>query len=114
MIVLVCGGRDFDDVDFLEIRLDELHEKYNFTKLVHGGARGADVLAGDWAFSREVPRKVYRANWEMYRNSAGPIRNQQMLDSENIGLVVAFAGGRGTQDMTIRAKKAGIKVIEVK
>lgn len=114
MIVLVCGGRDFSDVDFLEIRLDELHEKYNFTKLVHGGARGADVLAGDWAFSREIPRKVYKADWEMYRNAAGPIRNQQMLDSENIGLVVAFKGGNGTADMVKRAKKAGIKVLEIK
>jgi UDP-N-acetylmuramoylalanine-D-glutamate ligase len=37
-----------------------------------------------------------------------------MLDKEHPDLVVAFPGGRGTTDMISRAKKAGVKVMEIK
>ena len=46
--------------------------------------------------------------------SAGPIRNQEMLDKENPDIVVAFPGGRGTQDMTSRAQNKNIKVVQPK
>jgi YspA, cpYpsA-related SLOG family len=113
VVVLVCGGRNYNDIDFLEKTLDDLAEKYRITKLIHGEAKGADMMANDWAFSRDIPRRGYRAKWEKHGNSAGPIRNQQMLDEGQPELVVAFPGGSGTRDMTTRAKKAGIKVLEV-
>ena len=47
-------------------------------------------------------------------NVHGHIRNQQMIDEGKPDLVVAFKGGTGTADMTRRAKKHNIKVIEVK
>lgn len=37
MTVLVTGGRDFDDYEFVQI-----------SRLVHGAASGADTLAGRW------------------------------------------------------------------
>ena len=114
MKVLVCGGRNFDDVEFLDETLDAYHEQFVFTKLIHGGADGADTLAGDWAHSRGVQKKVYRANWGKHGRAAGPIRNQQMLDEEHPDLVIAFEGGNGTAHMVSIAKKAGVKVIEVK
>ena len=39
---------------------------------------------------------------------------QQMIDEGKPDLVVAFPGGRGTQDMIKRAKGHHIKVVEVK
>jgi hypothetical protein len=36
-----------------------------------------------------------------------------MLDNEKIDIVVAFEGGSGTKDMIIRAKNAGIEVLEI-
>lgn len=113
MILLVCGGRDYDDQDFLEAYLDKLAEKYRITKLIHGGALGADTLASSWAWSRDIPRKEYRAKWEKHGNAAGPVRNQEMLDKEHPELVVAFPGGSGTAHMVKIAKKAGIEVLEV-
>jgi hypothetical protein len=114
VIVCVCGGRDFDDIDFLEKTMDELAEKYRITKLIHGEARGADMMANDWAFSRDIPRRGYRAKWEKHGNAAGPIRNQEMLDHGKPELVVAFPGGSGTAHMVKIAKRAGIKVLEIK
>lgn len=54
--------------------------------------------------------KVYPALWNKYGKSAGPIRNQQMLD-----IVYAFTydleNSRGTRDMVLRARKTKIPVI---
>jgi hypothetical protein len=53
---------------------------------------------------------VYKAEWDKHGRAAGPIRNQQMLDDGKPDLVLAFAGGRGTDDMCRRAREAGIEV----
>lgn len=56
---------------------------------------------------------MYPANWLKYGRMAGAMRNQQMLDEEEVDLVVAFPGGKGTADMVRRARAAGIEVREV-
>ena len=112
MTVLVCGGRDFLDGNYLRLVLDRLHDKHNFTRLIHGGARGADSLAGNWAMLRCIARQSFPAKWEVHGKAAGPIRNAEML-AEKPSLVVAFPGGHGTADMVRRAKAAGVEVIEV-
>lgn len=45
--------------------------------------------------------------------SAGPKRNQRMLDKGKPDLVLAFPGGDGTADMVRKAKSAGVPIIEV-
>lgn len=113
MTVLVCGGRDFDNREVLKNALDLLHGLHHFTRLVHGGARGADSLAAYWALGQGVFAAGYPAQWDAYGKAAGMIRNQEMLDVEKPELVIAFPGGRGTADMVRRAKKAGVKVVEI-
>jgi hypothetical protein len=111
--IFVCGGRNFTDHMQLYAALDDLHACHHFTRLIDGGSRGADAMAHNWAVSRKVPCKMYPALWNVHGRSAGPIRNQQMLDEGKPDLVVAFAGGNGTADMVRRAKAAGIKVLEI-
>ncbi len=108
--ILVCGGREFNEEGFLYRVLDSALAHYKDIKIIAGGARGADSLAVDWAKSRNVPFQEFPANWTRYKKSAGPRRNQQMLDENNIFLVIAFPGGSGTADMVARAEKAGIHV----
>jgi hypothetical protein len=112
MKVLVCGGRDFDDEELLYHTLDSIKD---ITLLIHGDAPGADTLADRWAEVRKVPRKAYPAEWARFGRAAGPIRNQGMIDETkpDLDLVVAFPGGRGTEDMIRRALKAGIDVMKV-
>lgn len=64
MVVLVCGGRDFKDADFVFASLDEIHKKTPITRLVHGDARGADKLAHAWARMRKVQKQPYPADWD--------------------------------------------------
>jgi hypothetical protein len=109
--VLVCGGRDYDDRGQLYVALDRLHAAHRFSLVIAGGARGADTLARDWAKAREVPVKVYMAQWQRLGSEAGPVRNQRMLDKGRPDLVIAFPGGRGTADMVERARRAGVEIL---
>lgn len=114
MRVLVCGGRDFDDISALYDALDRIHARTPITCIVEGGANGADYLASRWSAARDIRDHVrFRADWPIHGKAAGPLRNQRMLDEGKPDLVVAFPGGKGTADMVRRARAAGVEVIEV-
>jgi predicted Rossmann-fold nucleotide-binding protein len=106
MVVLVCGGRTYDDAHRVFCTLGELCP----TRIVHGGATGADTIADQWAEATGVERVVYKIR-RPHEN--GYQRNQRMLDAEQPHMVVAFPGGNGTADMVRRAKRAGIPVKEI-
>jgi len=114
MIVLIAGGRAYQDRDLLEHTLDHLHvARGPFTQVIHGGARGADRLAGEWATRRHIAIRQFPAQWNKNGRAAGPIGNQQMLDEGKPDLVIAFPGGRGTADMVRRAHAADVEVVEI-
>lgn len=142
MRILVCGGRDFsnpipydhypenkkamDEYRFVMRMMDEiilpLSKEANSCDnwlptditIISGKAKGVDSTAIDWAITNYAQFEEYPADWNKYKNAAGPIRNQQMLDEGKPDLVIAFPGGRGTANMVSIAKKANVKVIEVK
>jgi hypothetical protein len=111
--VLVCGGRDFYDVSLVNRTLNAGHARSPVGVLIHGGARGADRLAGAWAEARGIPVEVFPvlpADWERLGPKAGPLRNARMLDEGRPDVVVAFPGGAGTADMVEQAKARGFNV----
>ena len=112
--VLVCGGRDFSDRDLMHKTLDCLAARpHGVRAVVHGGAPGADSLAGEWARARGRPEIRVPANWDWYGRRAGTLRNTWMLDFCIVCHVVAFPGGNGTANMVAKARRCGIKVTEV-
>jgi predicted Rossmann-fold nucleotide-binding protein len=114
MRVLVCGGRNFRSPAQVSKALDALHSIHKFTDLIHGGAKGVDTFASDWAKTKpEITRYVSYADWDTHGLAAGPIRNAHML-TWGPDLVVAFPGGNGTADMINKARKAGVEILEVK
>lgn len=80
--------------------------------VIHGGASGADNIAGRWAFLAGIREYVFGADWATHGKAAGPIRNQKMLDEGKPNLVVAFPGGKGTANMINLAADAGIEIWE--
>ena len=110
MKVLVCGGRDYTNYGHLVRRLDELHygPRGPITLIIHGGQRGADTMAEGWAINRNIHSIPVKAEWG-YGGIAGRMRNAKMLRDQRPDLIIAFAGGRGTEDMVSRAVAAGIE-----
>lgn len=99
MRVLVCGGRRFSDYYWLNEVLSDYHVRRGISVVIHGGASGADRLAGRWAQAAGVEVITFSAKWWKYGRAAGPIRNRQMLVEGKPDVVIAFPGGRGTADM---------------
>ena len=112
MKAIICGGRDYNEMIRLCHILDTAREWWNFSLIITGGARGADRLADMWARDRKIPTKVIPADWDTHRRSAGPIRNQLILD-QGPDIVIAFKGGTGTEHMITIARKAGVPVFIV-
>ena len=113
MRILVCGGRNFRDAALIYATLDRIARTEVIDCIIEGDAPGADRIAGYWAKKRRVDLRLYPANWAKHGNAAGPIRNQRMIDQGKPDLVLAFPGGRGTEDMMGRAVAAGIRVVQV-
>lgn len=117
--MLVCGSRDYIDGDFIASVLDEWPD--TITHLCHGGARGADTLAGAWASKHpSIEVVVYRAQWAQLGRSAGPVRNIQMLEQFRPDAVLAFKNGfdqslrrGGTEHMVKISRAAGIASVVI-
>lgn len=114
--ILVCGGRDFNDIEYVYSYLDAL-EPY---VVIHGDCQGADRFAGKWAFDNrhlgvmELPFPVTEEEWRRLGGRAGPLRNRRMLEEGCPDLVLAFfPGGPGTKDMIVAAREAGIETWEI-
>lgn len=112
--VIVCGGRDYSDRERLFEVLDQVHDATPIAAIIHGNARGADTLAGEFAKScgHGVQCWPRPADWKKHGRAAGPMRNKAMLGM-GAGLVIAFPGGRGTADMVRQARRAGVRVMEI-
>ncbi len=111
MKVLVCGGRDYDDWDNVFKVLGWIHENIGITRLIEGGARGADHIAKTWRDRNNIDGKSVNAEWDKYGKAAGSMRNGKMLSEESPDYVIAFPGGRGTADMIRKSIVAGYRII---
>lgn len=115
MKILICGSRDWDDYHPIYLVLvgakalaEALEEPL---ELVHGAARGADSRAAELAESLGIETHPVHADWKTYGKSAGPLRNQKMLDEHEISVIYAFrlpGKSVGTDDMVRRGREAGI------
>lgn len=111
-ILLISGGRDFTDVEYMIMVLNWLKERletqHKLVKVVTGGARGADEIGELWAKEVGIPVVTYPVtdnDWKRLGRKAGVLRNQEMLDKENPDGVICFPGGKGTADMQRRASQ---------
>lgn len=112
--VLVCGSRDYTDVDKIYHVLDaELARVGPALLIISGGARGADTIARTWAVDRKVDHLTLYAKWSIEGKAAGPIRNRRMLKRKP-KKVIAFhpnlKESKGTNDMVTVARNAGVRV----
>lgn len=111
MKVLVCGSRDMP-LTQQKLVLDELRAT-GATHVIQGGARGADFMGKLAGLTLGCHVDEFPADWDTHGKSAGPIRNQKMLDQKP-DLVLAFHPTtgitRGTNDMVTRSTRAGVEV----
>jgi hypothetical protein len=106
MRLIIAGGRRYkltpQDLDFLDklYAFDDSgnqREDPGVSRVLSGGAAGADAGGEMWARTLGIPVTVYSANWEKFGLFAGPKRNLEMALYADA--VVLFPGGIGTESM---------------
>ena len=109
--VAITGGLDFNDYRLIWAKLDQVHAKHQDMVLLHGGSpKGAELIAAKWADARNVPQIAFKPDWTKHAKAAPFKRNDQMLETLPIGLLVF--PGTGIQDnLADKARKLGIPVL---
>ncbi len=127
MRVIVCGDRHWGVIEegasasdiararsqreLIRVRVKELSLSVAHVQVIVGGAEGADTYAELAARALHLDVRVVQAEWNRYGKAAGPKRNQKMLGLKP-DLAIAFhqdlASSKGTRDMVLRARKAGV------
>lgn len=110
MNVIVSGSRHCKD----RILVAEALHLFPFTiqRIIHGGQRGVDTLAGDWARRKGHPCEVFP--YEEYLGRAGgPARNEKMAQRGDALVAIPGPRSTGTWDMIRRAVKHGLPVFIV-
>lgn len=121
MRVLVTGSRHHTRESMRDALLEDLErieapEGKDLT-IIHGGAPGADEIAGEVA--DEWGANVYRfpAEWDYcasmgQRRMAGPLRNAEMLKTMKPDFVLAYPlpDSKGTWDMVTKAQRAEVDI----
>lgn len=112
---IIAGGRDYtlteSDIKLLNSLINEIGE------VVTGGCpTGADKDAQTWSLFFGVPYKRFPADWDKHGNKAGPLRNSKMIAyacgmDDMIPMLIAFPGGKGTEDITKKAIKRKMRII---
>ena len=105
MKLAVCGGRG---EHMHPARIDALVDilaTADVTEVVTGGCAGIDLEAEDLARRSMFPTTTFRPAWDVYGKAAGPLRNAEIAAYADA--LVAFPGGRGTEDMVEKMEKLG-------
>lgn len=114
--ILITGSRNFNNTSAMLQIFKSIAYTISNTNvtLIHGNARGADRLAGKLAHDLGWTVEVHPADWKKYGRKAGPIRNQEMVNTgANICLAFPVGESRGTRHCITAAQKAGINTIIV-
>ena len=113
MIVQVTGDRNWRDALVIYSVVAEIADTHDAT-LRSGDAMGADIIADVCAQIHGWKVERYPAEWKKFGPSAGPKRNQLMVDLEpKADLAIAFhpdlGKSKGTKDMLMRCLNNDIK-----
>ena len=107
---IAFSGGDTTDHQLIWDKLDQVHAKHPDMVLLHGGTpKGAERIAATWANNRKIPQVAFKPDWTKHATAAPFKRNDQMLATMPIGVIIF--PGTGIQDnLADKARKMGIPV----
>lgn len=109
MVVAVVGSRDWPFPEAVHRLLHDLCRHAPGFRVVTGGARGVDRVAEQWCREWGIPVKVHRADWDLWGDEAGFIRNQYIVDEADVMYAFQLNRSSGTQDSVNKARAKGIE-----
>ena len=106
------GGMDCNDHRRIWDALDKVHAKHPEMVLLHGGSpKGAELIAAKWADTRKVQQIAFKPDWTKHAKAAPFKRNDQLLETMPIGVIV-FPGSGISDNLADKARKLGIPLFD--
>lgn len=101
MKVIIAGSRTIWDVDKIRPIIDKAIQecKLDITEIVSGNARGVDRAGEAIAKEREIPVKIFKADWKTHGRSAGMVRNGEMAKYGEFLIAIWDGESPGTSGM---------------
>ncbi|HFA48072.1 MAG TPA: hypothetical protein ENJ95_03530 [Bacteroidetes bacterium] len=127
--ILISGSRKLketpENLRRLELALDEIHailatenDNWNYPgRILHGGAKGADQVAGQLARKLGLTEDIHLPDYDIWNRKYAPLRrNLEMIDEADAVIVIyaphcVRVGGSGF--VASRTAKAGKHLLEV-
>ena len=101
---MITGSRGITNKEFVHKCLDSVFEKREFDLLLHGGAKGVDSIAGEWASEKGISVLYFKPDWKRYGRSAGIRRNTIMANECDFGIAIWDGKSKGTKDAIKKLK----------
>jgi hypothetical protein len=97
MKVIIAGSRNINIPGPVGRAIEA--SKLNIKEIIIGNARGVDTLAENYAGRKELPVKLFPAEYDKYGKPAGAIRNQQMAEYADALIVIWDGQSSGTKSL---------------
>ena len=111
MKVIIAGGRDFNDYEYLKNTLRYSFPSPSQIEVVSGMARGADMLGARLARDYKLRLHKFPADWDKFGKSAGFIRNEQMAKFADACFIFWDGKSPGSKSMIDLARKHNLKLM---
>lgn len=90
------------------------HLKLNIDEVVSGGCPNSPDESGEiWAKNNNIALRIFYADWDTHGSAAGPMRNREMAEVADAGLVFWDGLSKGTKNMkdNLHRRKKPVYVI---
>lgn len=115
MRVLVCGGSESSNKEKIFAILDAYHEHWAITMIVQGDNEKTNTITKQWAQINKIPfiQSFYKThkNYHKLGLDEKKIRTEQLYKQTQPHLIIAFEGGRKSENIIKQADKDNIPYI---
>lgn len=105
MKCVIAGSRTITDYELIHEAFTLCDWRDRITEIVSGAARGVDTLGEQLAHNKRLKLARFPADWDRYKNAAGPIRNEQMAKYCDIAIIIMEGKSTGSRNMVKQMTK---------
>ena len=113
--LLVAGTRTIEAKITVQAVIYLMIKDVENLRIITGCAQGVDKIAREYAQRKNIKYTVYKAEWDKYGKSAGPIRNKEMAKVADQAVIIWDGKSKGAANMIkqLRENQVPTEIIKI-